>query len=75
MSAKKSTVKYMCSDCGAESAQWMGRCPGCGAWNTMEEFTITEVKKYRRKALSRGFERTRREDAESIPPVRNSSGQ
>ena len=46
MSAKKSTVKYMCSDCGAESAQWMGRCPVCGAWNTMEEFTITEEKHY-----------------------------
>lgn len=46
MSAKKSTVKYMCSDCGAESTQWMGRCPVCGAWNTMEEFTITEEKHY-----------------------------
>ena len=46
MSDKKSTVKYMCSDCGAESAQWMGRCPVCGAWNTMEEFTITEEKHY-----------------------------
>lgn len=27
----------MCSDCGYESAKWMGRCPGCGAWNTMNE--------------------------------------
>ena len=27
----------MCNDCGYESAKWMGRCPGCGNWNTMVE--------------------------------------
>ena len=34
--AKKKT-KFMCNDCGYESAKWMGRCPGCGNWNTMVE--------------------------------------
>lgn len=34
--AKKKT-KFMCNDCGFESAKWMGRCPGCGNWNTMVE--------------------------------------
>jgi DNA repair protein RadA/Sms len=34
--AKKKT-KFMCNDCGYEAAKWMGRCPGCGAWNTMNE--------------------------------------
>lgn len=34
--AKKKT-KFMCRDCGYESAKWMGRCPGCGEWNTMDE--------------------------------------
>ena len=28
---------YLCSECGAESRKWVGRCPGCGAWNTMSE--------------------------------------
>lgn len=28
---------YLCSECGAESRKWVGRCPGCGAWNTMLE--------------------------------------
>ena len=27
----------MCNSCGYESAKWMGRCPGCGEWNTMDE--------------------------------------
>jgi len=35
MSKRKS--KFMCKDCGYESAKWMGRCPGCGEWNTMNE--------------------------------------
>ncbi len=29
---------YVCSDCGAESLKWLGRCPSCGQWNTMKEF-------------------------------------
>lgn len=28
---------YSCSQCGAQSPKWLGRCPDCGAWNTMAE--------------------------------------
>ncbi|GAE35298.1 DNA repair protein RadA [Halalkalibacter akibai] len=36
--AKKKT-KFVCQECGYESAKWMGKCPGCQSWNTMvEEF-------------------------------------
>lgn len=34
--AKKKT-KFMCTSCGYEAPKWMGRCPGCGEWNTMIE--------------------------------------
>ncbi|GAA0596823.1 DNA repair protein RadA [Virgibacillus siamensis] len=34
--AKRKT-KYVCQDCGYESAKWMGKCPGCGNWNTLVE--------------------------------------
>ena len=27
---------YVCSECDYRSAKWMGKCPGCGAWNTMQ---------------------------------------
>lgn len=30
-------VCFACTACGYETARWAGRCPGCGAWNTMEE--------------------------------------
>ena len=34
--AKTKTVFY-CTACGNETPKWQGRCPGCGAWNTLEE--------------------------------------
>ncbi len=36
MAAKAKSV-FICSECGYESAKWVGKCPGCNAWNTMEE--------------------------------------
>jgi len=34
--AKEKTI-YLCSACGYETPRWMGKCPGCGSWNTLEE--------------------------------------
>jgi DNA repair protein RadA/Sms len=28
---------YTCNECGATSPKWLGKCPGCGAWNTLIE--------------------------------------
>ena len=40
MPAKKRTTAFYCSECGFESAKWMGQCPGCHAWNTMVEAPV-----------------------------------
>jgi DNA repair protein RadA/Sms len=34
--AKDKTL-FTCNECGATSPRWLGKCPGCGAWNTLEE--------------------------------------
>ena len=34
--AKQKTV-YVCSQCGYETARWLGKCPDCGSWNTLTE--------------------------------------
>lgn len=34
--AKAKTI-FFCTSCGYETPKWMGRCPSCGAFNTMEE--------------------------------------
>ena len=35
----KSKTVFLCSNCGEETPKWQGRCPSCGAWNTLEEYT------------------------------------
>ena len=37
--AKQKTI-YCCSSCGNETANWAGKCPACGAWNTLEEVKL-----------------------------------
>ena len=34
----KSSVQYVCSECGWNGPKWYGRCPECGQWGTVEEF-------------------------------------
>jgi DNA repair protein RadA/Sms len=34
--AKEKTI-YTCSECGGINPKWLGKCPHCGAWNTLEE--------------------------------------
>ena len=36
---------YVCSNCGETSPRWMGRCPSCGSWNTMNEDVVAEAPK------------------------------
>jgi len=33
----KTTISYVCRDCGAVHRKWAGHCAACGAWNTIEE--------------------------------------
>jgi DNA repair protein RadA/Sms len=33
----KTRTKFVCQQCGGEQTKWMGKCPDCGAWNTLEE--------------------------------------
>ncbi|WP_216213963.1 DNA repair protein RadA [Amycolatopsis aidingensis] len=35
--AAGSRTSYRCADCGYETAKWVGRCPECQAWGTVEE--------------------------------------
>lgn len=51
--AKKSTVEYVCNNCGHESKKWYGRCPVCNEWNSFSEFRVdTSVSRSSRKKES-----------------------
>ena len=41
--AKTKSV-YVCQNCGAEAAKWVGKCPACGEWNTYVEEVIRQDK-------------------------------
>ena len=57
---KQKTV-YACQECGSQSSKWLGRCPDCGAWNSLveerpvpEAVTAGAVEKRYRLAVAAG---------------------
>ncbi|MBA4110405.1 MAG: DNA repair protein RadA [Leptothrix sp. (in: Bacteria)] len=53
--AKDKTI-FTCSECGGTSPKWLGKCPHCNAWNTLEETRAdTGPAKNRMQALTRGL--------------------
>ena len=54
MKDNKLKTIFVCSNCGESSPRWMGRCPSCGAWNTMvEDVVVPEPKAAARNAAAR----------------------
>ncbi len=37
---KKAKISFVCQECGYDTPSWMGKCPECGAWNTLKEFKV-----------------------------------
>ena len=61
--AKAKTTTFFCSECGYESAKWMGQCPACKAWNTMVEEPVAP------KTPGRGISQESRRAAAERKPV------
>ena len=40
MAKKNGSIMYKCSNCGYSQPKWLGRCPECGEWNSLEEIII-----------------------------------
>ncbi|MEM7531252.1 MAG: DNA repair protein RadA, partial [Chloroflexota bacterium] len=43
----KARTQYICSSCGNTQMKWMGKCPDCNEWNTMEEMVVRPAAKSR----------------------------
>lgn len=41
MAKTKEKTRWFCTECGADSPKWEGRCPSCGAWNSMVEERVS----------------------------------
>ena len=46
---------YICTECGASSPKWLGKCPGCEAWNTLVESVEEGPAKNRFQASARAL--------------------
>ncbi len=67
MKAKTTTI-YYCTSCGNESPKWLGRCSGCGEWNTYREAPSALPKKRRgaASAVAKAMADKRRASGESV---------
>jgi DNA repair protein RadA/Sms len=36
----KTRTEFLCRECGANHPKWMGKCPDCGAWDSLEKFSV-----------------------------------
>lgn len=49
----KQRVQFVCRECGYATPKWVGRCPDCGEWNTMEQVITETSRSARRPATPR----------------------
>ena len=54
--AGKSKTVYVCSSCGYETAKWLGKCPDCGEWATLEEQLKQEASLKNGKGVQRAVQ-------------------
>ncbi|MBL6645103.1 MAG: DNA repair protein RadA [Flavobacteriales bacterium] len=47
----KARTRFVCSDCGHVTGQWVGRCPSCKEWNTVTEFKESANPRMERAAV------------------------
>ena len=43
LNKSKKEIEYLCTDCGNTTPKWVGKCPFCGAWNTLKEHAVEPV--------------------------------
>jgi DNA repair protein RadA/Sms len=73
-------TQFVCRECGGTSAKWLGKCPQCNAWNTLDEAVVEAPGKNRyAQATPQGLHApqpvTTLSEIEAADVERTSSGQ
>ena len=72
--AKNKTI-FVCSECGNESAKWLGKCPACNSWNSFYEQKIVETKQGNKKDINKSDNKPQKLNMyEAKENIRNSTG-
>ncbi len=70
----KSTTFYVCNECGTHHPKWVGKCPDCGGWNSLQEEIISSVPKGLKRDLSTKPLEFHELKSEATPPSRYTTG-
>ncbi len=72
----KEKSNYICTDCGDASPKWLGKCPACGAWNTLIESAAPAPSAVRNRfaSLARTAEVATLGDIEAVDMARTPTG-
>jgi DNA repair protein RadA/Sms len=70
----KSRTSFVCTDCGGTSLKWEGKCPHCGAWNTLVEHQESAVTSHRFAPLASASPVRRISDIEAREEPREPTG-
>ena len=67
----KDKTAFVCSNCGQESAKWIGKCPSCGQWNTFKEIRIAaeSTRQYNSSAAADAGHALRRNKAVKLKDI------
>lgn len=67
----KQKIKYVCGECGYESTQFPGRCPGCNTWNSLkeekEQTTVTALQRLGLTDIGIGSQASEADDSSGKP--------
>lgn len=75
----KPKTSFVCQSCGAVSPKWVGQCPGCHAWNTMQETRLVapagEAHRYAAVAGTAQVQRLSEVEARELPRLPTGIGE
>ena len=70
----KVKIHFVCQQCGHDSSQWLGKCPGCDAWNSMVEETVCKPETKTWHSTSEGAKPRPITEVDNLPVPRLATG-